>query len=226
MRALCRTLIILLALGLPELAAGRPGAIVKPQEPTVDPLERPVSELDMTLRSMRETFFSALQSAHVPGGAVVLFGCEAQEPIATIPIVPGTPLREVLDALVRANPEYRWELDNGVVNLLPTAGDPLFLKTQILRFHAQGLQSANPALGEIEQLPEVKKAMADLRLTWGTAPMCKLQSLKPPPTFDVTCDHIPLRAVLNEVVRRAKLTEIWEYHETHCGSTDEIILIS
>jgi hypothetical protein len=195
-------------------------------QPTADPLQQPVSELDMTPRRMRETFYLALQSAHVPGGAVVLHGCEAQEPMATIPITPGTTLREVLDALVRANPTYRWEVNNGVINLLPAAGEPPLLRVPIPQFHAQGLKSVSSALGRIEQLPEVRQGMANLGLGWGTTPIMEPFSLKPPPTFDVTCDGVTLRGVLNEVARRAAGTGYWEYFETRCGSTDEVILMS
>jgi hypothetical protein len=210
MRGLCQALAILPALGLPEFAA-EASALTVPQQPSADLLERPVSQLDMTPRPMRETFYLALQSAHVPGGAVILCGCEAQESLTAIPVVPGTTLREVLDALVRANPTYRWELDNGVVNLLPAAGEPPLLGVQIPQFHVQGLKSVDSALGQIGQLSQVKKGMANLGLRWGMTPILKLFPLKPPPTFDVTCDGLTLRGVLNEVAHRATGTGYWAY---------------
>jgi hypothetical protein len=224
MRVLRKMLVVLITLGLPEFATGRP-AIAVPQQPTPDLLERPVSDLDMTPRSTPDTFFRALQSARVPGGAIILFSCD-QLPLTTVPVVAGTPLREVLDALVRADPTNRWELDNGVVNLIPKAGDPSLLTTVIPHFQAKGLMSVDAGIGVIEQLPEVEHAMAESGITHGIRFVAGPINPKPPPPFDVTCDGLTLRAVLNEIVRRAGGTETWRYIGVHCESRNDMVITS
>jgi hypothetical protein len=226
MIALRNALPILLALTVADPITAGPGLSAKRQDPTGDLLERLVSESDMTPQPVRQTFSWALQSAQVPGGAVALFGCEAPESVATIPIVAGTPLRAVLDALVGANPGYRWQVDGGVLNLLPAAGEPSLLTTRIPKFHAKGLKSVDEAIGRLEQLPEVKQAMNDLGLKPGIRFWAGPINPKPPPPFDVACDGLTLREVLNEVVRRYSGTGYWEYQETHCGSTHTAVIIS
>ena len=227
MKATSKMLPILLILAQPLLTAITAAVPRALQQTKEDLLDRPVSQFDTRPRSMREIFQLALESARVPGGSAVLFGCEAQEPVAIIPILtPDATVRQALDAIVRANPAYRWELDNGAINLLPAAGEPLLLKTRIPRFHAHGLKSISAAIDQLEQMPEVRQRMADLGLSHGTIYFAGPVNPNPPPAFDVTCDGLSLREVLNEVARRSTGAQYWEYHEAHCGSRNDMVIIT
>jgi hypothetical protein len=225
MKGTCSALVILLAFWLPQLGVESRAVTVSQQPTAADPLERPVSELDMTPRTVRDTFFLALCSAHVPGGCAIVFGCDELQPI-TVAATSGTPLRQVLDALVRADPRYRWEVDNGVLDLLPAAGEPSLPKTQIPRFQAESVKSVDSAIGQIEQMPEVTQRMADLGLGYGIRSWVGPTNPKAPPPFDVNCVGLTLRGVLNEIVGRSGSAQHWQYIEAHCGSTNDIVITS
>jgi hypothetical protein len=78
----------------------------------------------------------------------------------------GQKIGDVMGQLVSADPRYRREMDDGVINLLPAAGEPALVKRRIPPIDAEDITSARAVLGKIEQLPEVRKARAELNLTW------------------------------------------------------------
>ena len=65
--------------------------------------------------------------------------------------------REALDTIVEADPRYRWQLVDEVVNLLPADGEPALLNTRISKFRVTDVTSALDALSQLLALPEVKK---------------------------------------------------------------------
>jgi hypothetical protein len=131
-------------------------------------------------------------------------------------------LPETLDSIVLADPRYRWELVDGVINVLPVAGEPAFLSTRISELDVRNVTSANRPLGKLQELPEVKKAMTDLRLRWGVTLFASGQ-LPHPASFSVHCKDVTLREALNGIARAQGFT-VWDYIETHCGGEDEVII--
>src|SRR5712692_6906734 len=71
----------------------------------------------------RDAFVGILVAARVPGGIVQATSCTIQEPQLQSSSL-RLPLPQALDLIVRADPQYRWMADRGVVNLLPAAGEP------------------------------------------------------------------------------------------------------
>src|SRR6266403_3177377 len=71
-------------------------------------------------------FLLVLVSARLPGGSVWVRRCDTEEALfhqdSRV-----LPLRDALDSIVRMDPRYRWQNANGVVNLMPAAGEPELL---------------------------------------------------------------------------------------------------
>ena len=75
-----------------------------------------------------------------------------------------TTLRGVLDAVVSAEPEYYWNVDEAVVNFVPRDNEPLLLRTIVSRLEVREV-GPNEALFQLLALPEVDKvARAELGL--------------------------------------------------------------
>ena len=72
---------------------------------------------------------SALNAAHVPGGIITRTTCGAEERRDLTPL--GPTLRDALDSIVVANPQYRWYLDKDAVNLVPSSDEPTLLDVVI-----------------------------------------------------------------------------------------------
>jgi hypothetical protein len=65
-------------------------------------------------------FTSMLGMSHVPGGIVEVPYCGNDVSYLLIPA--GPTLRDGIDSIVAADPEYHWYIEKGVVNLVPSAG--------------------------------------------------------------------------------------------------------
>jgi hypothetical protein len=113
-------------------------------------------------------FSGVLQGTGLHGGFVEMTGCSGDLPKGRLQIKQGATVRQAMDALVAAKPTYRWELKDGVVNLMPRGGASL-LDTRIARFQmdATGL-AVGAVLQDLLALPEVRERQAALGLKSGT----------------------------------------------------------
>jgi len=68
---------------------------------------------------------------------MIVTGCQ-DESVKQVLGLSGLSLRDALDAIVRAAPLYRWQLNDGVVNLLPSSGVPALLNIGIAEFDFSG----------------------------------------------------------------------------------------
>jgi hypothetical protein len=134
----------------------------------------------------------------------------------------GSPLHQVLDAIVGTDRRYGWHIENGVVNLLPAAGEPSLLQTRLVRFRVEKSYSVFDALGRLLVLDEVKKRMEELRLKPGIALFVSGQSPHPK-EFSVHCKDVTLREALNAIAR-AQGRAVWDYLETHCEGRNEVVI--
>ena len=131
-------------------------------------------------------------------------------------------LREALEAIVTADPEYRWEMNDGVVNLLPSRGVPDLLAVRISAFDSGDATNVTTAKAFLLALPEVRKRATELGFDQailesgfhGVPP----PGAPPPPKLDVRLQNVTLLDALNALVR-ANRHGLWIYRETHCEST-------
>lgn len=186
-----------------------------------DILQRKVPGSELEFLSTRNVFYSSLWLTHLPGGMATIVDCE-QDTLMQSWKPSDAPLNQVLDTLVAADPRYRWQVQDGVVNLLPATGEPPLLKTHLNEFHIQDISSAREALSWLLARPEVNKGMRDLHLKPGIA-IVTGGSAPNPPKFSVKQSGGTLRQALNAIAQ-AEGRAIWEYIEIHCDGRNEVVI--
>lgn len=154
----------------------------------------------------------ALSNTKVPGGIVRVFDC-SEEPVKQRWEPKEASLRNILDTIILSDPQYRWEIDDGVINVLPAAGESAFLEIRVKKLRVRNATSVLFAYSKLMSLQEVKKAIIDLGLTGSFE---RFQG--PPPdrsSFNVICKDVTIREALNAIVR-ADGKAVWAYQENHC----------
>lgn len=168
---------------------------------------------------------SALSIARVPGGMASIIGCGEEIKYDLKPA--GRSLRDLLDAAILTDYRYRWLVEDGVVNLIPSFGDPDMLNLRIDEFHVKDADNLSLPLQQLLDLPEVRKRTADLGLIQ-RQPQIGLSSLPRPGViepvkkgFNVDFKNGTLRQALNAIAR-AHGYGVWAYTEQHCGERNEL----
>jgi hypothetical protein len=190
-------------------------------EPDAELLMRPVDNLASVPLSVNHAIQTAIEGAAVPGGAVITQGCGEPSDTAVHPR-PGSSLRQILDEIVTADPDYRWEVEDGVVNLLPIKGVPELLTLWIASFDSGEATGVRTAETFLFALPEVRKREAELgfdQALYGSGLGGIVPGAPPPPKLDVHVENVTLLEALNALVRMHK-HGIWIYREIHCQSTN------
>lgn len=168
----------------------------------------------------RAAFKVALNTARVPGGMVTASSCDTESHYTLA--LSGAPLRDVLDAIVATDARYSWEIENGVINLVPRTGIPAFLNQRITEFKVENAETVYEALDRLLALPEVQRSINELnlgsRLFRGG-----LGYFEPPQMAErssrrltVNRQNITLREALNAIAR-AQGNAVWSYTEHRCG---------
>jgi hypothetical protein len=164
-------------------------------------------------------FLDVLRGTGLHGGFVEFASCSGL-PKGRLHIKQGVTLQYAMDALVAANPGYRWELKNGIVNLMPRRGAPL-LHTRIARFKINVTDREIPALlQEVLRLPEVQKDKAALGLKdgihQGHGEAVKEHPVpRQPVPIRIDMQNLSLQDAFNKIVQ-ASPKGVWIYHETDC----------
>lgn len=211
------TCIVVVMLMLTVSAQVKNGAL--PSSPD-DLLDRQVPGGEMEYLPTSQAFYFSLSRAKVPGVMARVDNCEKDEPKQIWR--PMLPLRDVLDVIVAADPRYRWHIEDGVVNLLPAAGEPALLQIRIPRLRVQNVTSAKDALHHLLALDEVKKGMEEQQLKPGISVFVSGETANPK-AFSVHCRNVTLREALNAIAR-AQGRATWDYIETHCEGRNEVII--
>ncbi len=131
----------------------------------------------------------------------------------------GQPLGMVLNELVGVDRSYRWEVQDGAINLLPTSGEPLLLQTHIGESNLR-TKSSLDALNQLMMRSEIKEAMINLHLKGGLAIIMYSPSAT---EFSVSFKGGTLRQALNAIAI-AKGSDIWDYRERHCAERNEVTI--
>jgi hypothetical protein len=192
-----------------------------PQKLPDNPLERQLPYTNVDMLTTRNAFRATLGPARIPGGVATILGCEEDRPTQVFRGM-GQKIGDVMNEIVSVDPKYRWELDDGVIDLLPTGREPLLLGVQIPGFDALDITSPGAGQGKIEQMAEVRKAMADLGLSWGLDVFSTLVSPHPK-KFSVHFKGGTVRKALNAIAR-AEGSCIWDYTEKHCDGKNEVLI--
>src|SRR5882724_5016823 len=122
-QVLFRFAAVALLVGIPQLASSQQVTASR------DILNRPTGMVQLRNPTTPDILAQALINAGVPGGIAVRSHCGGFESRFLNP-TPAT-LRGVLDAVVSAEPEYSWNIDEGVVNFVSRDNEPLLLRTMV-----------------------------------------------------------------------------------------------
>ena len=182
-------------------------------------LERALANIDTSPMPSDEAFQKLLLTADVPGGQMMTQGCDAGWTGAVVRLQ-GKTLGDVLAHLARADSQYRWTIDDGVVNLVPAKGVPPLLEAHIKVFDSKETGDIVSAGGLLVALPDVRRAAASLGLTQalvsdglGAIPPGPLPIKKP---LGIHLRDVTLIDALNAIVRTNR-RGVWAYSETHCN---------
>jgi hypothetical protein len=186
--------------------------------PQTNALQRAVVAYEERSLTMPEAFHASLDSARAPGGLVTIIGCE-EDKLKKSWNPKGQPLGQLLNEIVGADKNYRWEMQDGAINLLPASGEPVLLQTHVGEFNVT-TKSSLEALNKLERRTEVRDAMHNLHLKGGLA----LIMYGPSPTeFFVRFKGGTLRQALNAIAV-SKGSDIWDYREIRCGERNEVTI--
>lgn len=173
-------------------------------------------------------FLDVLHGTGLHGGFAEIAGCSGLR-MGRLEIRQGVTVRQAMDALVAANPGYKWELKDGAVNLLPRGGVPL-LRTKIAKFQMNATDNAIPAvLQEALRLPEVREREAALGLKQGVGmeggagPSYIHPVARQPLPVHIKLQNLSLQEVFNKVVE-ASPKWAWIYHETDCRGAKTFVV--
>jgi hypothetical protein len=191
-------------------------------------LERPVARVDEHTATITNATTAALSSAGVPGGIITVTGCG--EDASYMLTSSGPTLGDALNSIMAAGPNYRLEVEKGVVNLVPTVGDPPLLGFRIGELKIKEAHSLFDALAQLLALPEVQKRIKELDLDQGYTRI-GLMDLKRPgndsieksPNYTISCKNVTVREALNAIAR-AHGRGVWAYRERHCNERVEFQL--
>jgi len=157
----------------------------------------------------------------IPAGEVMIQGC-ARGSRRAVRVHGGT-VREALDSIVGADSKYRWELNDGVVDLLPVEGLPSLLAVRIETFDSKDATDITSAGTFLFALPEIQDAAAKLGLTHnvsGTGLGYVLPGqTQPQEALKIRLQSVTVVNTLNSIVRAGQ-HGIWIYRELHCGTTN------
>jgi hypothetical protein len=170
-----------------------------------------------------------LRGTGVPAGVVVLANCSTP-PHVRLNLSQGTSVAEALNALVASNPEYRWQADGNVINLLPMKAAPL-LETEIREFRMDTTdREIGAVLSELMALPVVRKRQSELKLKSGIyqgGPGAAEEHPVPkkPVPIHIRVQNLSLQEALNSVVETYGHS-VWVYGETEECSGDRTFLLT
>jgi hypothetical protein len=180
---------------------------------------------------MEFILLGVLHGTGLHGGFVEMTDCSGDLPKGHLKIKQGATVRQAMDALVAANPGYRWELKDGVVNLMPLDGVPL-MDTRIAKFQmdATGL-TMEAVLQDLVRLPEVRVREAALGLKGGThagpgggGAGVEIHPVpRQPVPVHVNMQNLSLREAFNKTVQAAP-KGVWIYRETDCSGAKTFIV--
>jgi hypothetical protein len=162
--SICR-LFIIVTYGL-FLAVVSGGAIPPGSPPVSVRQEPPPNITAQNSITTTEAVVQVLIAAYTPGGLVRRKGCAGEDSKRQSEQVK-QPLPVALDTIVMADPQYRWFMDRGVINLVPIMGEPDLLQVPIKEFKTAHTTNIHLALEQLLTLPEVRRKAINLHLKEG-----------------------------------------------------------
>jgi hypothetical protein len=134
-------------------------------------------------------------------GAVLGFEAEPGRPRPVVNIdVREATLPDVLDAVVRARPEYRWRQAGDFIDVYPAEGASPLLDTQVGSFQLSASRWAEAA-DALLNLPEVQSRVSALNLT--RREPGRAADAPGGEVFSLHLERVPVRTALHEMTKRS-----------------------
>jgi len=166
----------------------------------------------------RSILVSVLRAAHLPGGIALESSCPTGKSDARYSLPATTAvLSSVLDTVAGLDSNYRWEMHNGIINLLGRSASHELLDVTIHDFviNKPG-SSINSGVGELLETPEVKQALARLKLHEPGPSLILWMDSPQPNNIHVDVHNVTVREALNEIAK-AHGYAVWKYSESRCN---------
>ena len=188
-------------------------------------LEQQVSGINLTNITITNAMTTLLSSIGVPGGIAIVTKCGEDDKYTFV--LSGSTLRNALDAIVAANPQYTWQVDDGLVSVSLIDGPPPMLDFHISELRLRGARTTNEAVNQLFTIPEIQKRIEALRLNYGFNRIGVSELRSPNSAFsteiqqyNLTLKNITVREALNAIAR-AHGKAVWEYRERNCNGKTE-----
>ncbi len=147
--------------------------------------------------------------SHVPGGFSELPGQRAED-LNRYDFRPARGrLLDLLNSIVLAEPRYRWEIRDDVINMVPIHDYP-FLDTVIADFSPED-STAREMIVALERSVDFKRGLALFRLR-GREYSARDTIPRRSARFSVRFKNATVRQILNGIVRQDG-SAVWHYHE-------------
>jgi hypothetical protein len=160
---------------------------------------------------------NALLEAGAPGGVAKVSDCNEAETYSFRPR--DSSLRGVLDSIVSTDPRYTWEVEDDVINVIPSTGLPPFLTVRISRFDISQVESPQEALSQLLAIPEVQQAQLSLgshAVQGGVYVFCPGCPPKETKKISINLEGVTVRESLNAIAR-AHGNAVWSFRQSECG---------
>lgn len=189
---------------------------------------RQIKGIDFSHVSTVNALTKTLNAAHVPGGVATAIFCGTEDRHDLTPL--GPTVRDALDSIVVANPQYRWFVDQGAVNLIPSANELSLLDVVIADFKVESSDSQDDIVGKLLAVPEVKQGAKRLHLSPGFTEI-GIRPLERPGSntgkvkkgLNLRLQNVTLREALNAITRTHG-SAVWSYQEKRCDGSKEFSL--
>lgn len=123
-----------------------------------------------------------------------------------------SPLETVLNTIIQADPRYRWEVSDGVINLLPKNKDDSLVDVEVTSFQIDNLSRLETKRA-IADLPEVVSEMKSLGLEPAPISLWPYRDKRDPLRLSLNLRNTTLRKILNEVAKRTKFWSVSSFGE-------------
>ncbi len=131
---------------------------------------------------------------------------EEDELRISINVMNGT-VRDVLDHLVKQDPRYRWEIQDGIINVLPVEANGSILDVMVPFFNIQDVDAEDVPRALLD-LSEVQSRLWILGLV-GSNTVQYDGPVRDLPLFSLSMTNVTVRDILNEILRRGH-SKSWE----------------
>jgi hypothetical protein len=118
----------------------------------------------------------------------------------TVEVKEGT-VRDVLDAVVEADPRYEWKVVDGVINVFPRERKDSLLTTVVSDYKIYQL-NRDEIKESITEVPEIKSKLSSLGIQRRDVVSLPMESKQLTP-FTLNLHNVTMRKILNEVLRES-----------------------